>query len=85
MSNSSIKLMDRTLSGSTIPGQSAAGSNGNEEELCFPQISRISVASSDCLVSYPGHVRGCLTSLQRCSQCILQTQPSGLVFEKKNG
>ena len=35
-------------------------------------------SASDCLVSYPGHsLGGCLTPLQRCSQCILQSQPTG--------
>ena len=38
------------------------------------------------LVSYPGHSWGGLTPLQRCSECILQPQPTGhrksLVKEK---
>ena len=49
-------LIDRTLSGATIPGQTEPGSNGNEWVLCISQRSSITGASlSDCLVSYPGH------------------------------
>ena len=73
---SSIWLIDRTQSGATTPGQSGAGSNGNERVLCIFQSSSITVTSqSDCLVSYPGHSLGTgLTALQRCSRCILQSQ-----------
>ena len=53
MSNSSIWTIERTLSGTTILGQSRSGSNGNEEVLRIPQCSSITEASpSDCLVSY---------------------------------
>ena len=59
MSNSSIRPIDMTLSGATTPGQSWPGSDGNEEVLCIPQSSSITVASpSYCLVSYPGHSLG---------------------------
>ena len=78
MSNSSIWPIDRTLSGATTPGQSGPGSNGNEGVLHIPKISSITGASSsDGLMSYLGHsLEGWgLTSLQRCSQCILQPQP----------
>ena len=45
-----------TLSGATTPGQSEPGSDGNEEVLCIPQSSRITITSpSDCFVTYPGH------------------------------
>ena len=37
MQFSSIQLIDRALSGTTIPGQSGPGSNGNEEVLHIPQ------------------------------------------------
>ena len=58
MSNSSIWLIDRTLSGATIPGQSGTGNDGNEGVLRIPQSSNIIGDSrSDCLVlvrwSYP--------------------------------
>ena len=55
MSSSSIWSIDKTLSGATIPGQSAPGSDGNEGVLRSPQSSSITEASpSDYLVSYPG-------------------------------
>ena len=70
---SSVWLIDRTISGVTILGQSGPGSNGNEGVLCISQNSSITGTSpSDCLVSYPGHSFWGLTTLQRCSQCILQ-------------
>ena len=48
--------MDRTLSGAATPGQSGPGSDGNEEVLCIPQSSSITVTSSfDCLMSCAGH------------------------------
>ena len=57
MSNSSIRPIDRTLSGATTPGQSGPGSNGNQGVLHIPQISRITGdSSSDCLISNPGHL-----------------------------
>ena len=78
-SNSSIWSTDRTLSDTTTLSQSGPGSNGNKRILCLPQSSSITRASpSGCLVSYPGHLLGNLTSLQRCSWCILQPQPTGL-------
>ena len=56
MSNSSIRLIDRILSGVTTPGQNGPGSNGNEGLLHIPLSSSITGASSsDCFVSYPGH------------------------------
>ena len=78
MSNSSILSTDRTLSGTTTPDQSGPGSDGNEGELKISQCSSITGGSaSDCLVSYPWHLLGgYLTSLQRCSWCILQPQPT---------
>ena len=58
MQFSSIYPTDRALSGATMPGQSAPGSNGNEGVLCIPQSSSTTGTSpSDCLVSYPGHVK----------------------------
>ena len=54
-------LTHKNLSGATTPGQSGPGSDGNEEVLCIPQSSRITVNSlSNCLVSLLGHMlRGC--------------------------
>ena len=52
MSNSSIWPIDRTLSGATILGQIRPASEGNEGVLCITG----GVSSSDCLVSYPGHL-----------------------------
>ena len=69
----SIWPIDRTLLGATSPGQS----DNNEGVLHIPKSSSISGASpSDCLVSYQGHLLqagGGLTTMQRCSQCILQS------------
>ena len=49
--------IDRVLSGTPPPGQSAT--NGNERILCIPQSSSITGASlSDCLWSYPRHLYG---------------------------
>ena len=57
MQFSSIKPIDRALSGATIPGQSRPGSNGHKWVLCIPQSFNITEASpSNCLVSYPGHL-----------------------------
>ena len=77
---SSIWPIDRTLSGGTTPGQCGAGSDGNEGILHILQNSSITGTSpSDCLVSYPDNYLfgGGLTPLQRCSQFILQPQPTG--------
>ena len=56
---SSIWPIDRTLSGTTTPGQSEPVSDGNEVALRIPQSSSIAgTSSSDCLVSYPGQSLG---------------------------
>ena len=62
MQFSSIKSIERALSGATIPGQSEPGSNGNEGVFRIPLSSSITGTSpSDCLVSYLGHsLRGVL-------------------------
>ena len=61
----SIWPIDKTLSGSTTPGQSRPGSDGKEGVLYIPQSSSITGTSpSDGLVSHPGHLfRGGLTPL----------------------
>ena len=54
--STSLRAIDRTLSGATTPGQSVPKSDGNEEVHCIPQSFDITGASpSDCLVSYPRH------------------------------
>ena len=56
---SSIRLIDRALSGAIILGHSGPGSGGNEGVLRVPQSSNITGTSpSDCLVSYPGYSLG---------------------------
>ena len=71
------------LSGATIPVQSGPGSTGSEGVLRIPQSSSITGTSpSDCLVLYPGgSLGGVVTSLQRCSRCIVQPQPTGYYTE----
>ena len=55
----SIWPIDRTLSGATTQSQSGPGSDGSKEVLRIPQSSSITgTSSSDCLVSYPGHLFG---------------------------
>ena len=57
MLNSSIRPIDRTLSGATTSSQSRLGSNGNEGVLHIPQSSGITGAlPSDCLLTYTGHL-----------------------------
>ena len=78
---SSIRSMDRTLSGATTPNKSGPESDGSEGVLRVPQTSSITRTSpADCLVLYPGHPLrwgGGLTPLQRNSRCMLQPQPTG--------
>ena len=53
---SSIWPIDRTLLGTTTPGHSWPGSDGNDGGIHIPQSSSITgTLPSDCLVSYPGH------------------------------
>ena len=55
MSNSSIRSIDRTLSGATTAGQSWPGRNANEGLLQISQSYSYTGASlSDCLILYPG-------------------------------
>ena len=52
----SIRPIDRTLSGDTSPGLSGPRSDGNKGVICIPQSSSKTGASpSDYLVSYTGH------------------------------
>ena len=68
MSNSSIWLLDKTLSGATTLGQSRPGSEGNEGVLHISQSSWAGALSSDCLMSYPGHSLEEFYSSTGCSQ-----------------
>ena len=40
--------IDSTLSGTTAPGQSGLGNNGNEGVLYIPQVSKAGASPSDC-------------------------------------
>ena len=48
-SNWSILPMDRTLKGTTPPGQSEPWSSGNEKVLHTPQISRTGASQSNAI------------------------------------
>ena len=65
MSNSSIWLIDRTLSGATTQGQRITGNNSNEGVLHIPKIYMAIVSPSECLMPYPGHVLGRVLPLSR--------------------
>ena len=49
LSKRSIWPTYRTLTGTTSPGQSRPGCNGNEEVLYTPQSSRTGASSSDAV------------------------------------
>ena len=56
---SSIWSTDIALTGATTPSQSGPGSDGNEGVLRILQSSSITgTLTSDCFVSYPGHLLG---------------------------
>ena len=55
ISNSSIWVIDRTLSDATTLGQSGPGSNSNEGVLKISQISKAGVSPLYGLVAYRGH------------------------------
>ena len=55
MPNSSISLLDMTISDVTAPGQSGSWRNRNDRVLHYTQISRAGAKPSGGLVSYPGH------------------------------
>ena len=77
--SSSIRLIDRILSGATTPGQSRTGSDGNERVLRIPKSSCITRTppSDYCHIQGARCGGGGLTPLQSCSRCILQSQPTG--------
>ena len=53
-------------------------SDGNKRVLCIPQMHYWSLTISLFSIIYRTLVGGVLPPLQRCSQCILQSQPIGL-------
>ena len=79
MPNSSIWAIDRTLSDATTLGQRGPGSKDNKRVLHIPQSSKTGSSLLEVLVSYQDTrwVGFFFTSLQRCSQCILQPKPNG--------
>ena len=79
MSNSSIWPIDRTLSGATTTGECGPQTDVNEGALRILQcLSIIGASLSDCLVLCQD--ARCweegLTPLQKCSWCILRSQPT---------
>ena len=58
MSNSSIRSIERTISGSTTLNQGGPGSKCNECVLHIPQSSKTGALPSDSLMSYTGHSLG---------------------------
>ena len=72
---SSIWSIERILSGPATPGQRGPGCNGNEEVLCIPHSSSITIRLFS--VIYRTLVGAGLTPLQRYSWGILQPQPTG--------
>ena len=56
MSNNSIGLIDRTLSGATTPGKSGAGSDGYEGVLHLLQSFKTGASLSESLMSYLGQL-----------------------------
>ena len=72
---SSIRPIDETLAGTTIPGNSRPRSNGNEEVLRIPQIARLGTSLAGGSESYPGDsLWEGLSPLKRRSRRILQPQ-----------
>ena len=65
---SSIKPIDKNLSGTTTPGQSGPGCDSNEGVLHIPHSCSFNGASpSDCLVSYLGHSLGSYPNAEKQS------------------
>ena len=79
---SSIQPIDRALSGTTTPGHSEPGCNGNEGVPHIPQSSSISGTSqSDCLESYPRYsLGGDLTSAEM--QSVYSTVPADWAIDQ---
>ena len=79
---SSVWPIDKTLSGTTSPGQSGLSSDGNKGILHTSKSSSVTETSpSDCLVPY---LQNALEGSKRFSQCILQLQTTGRHRDKSN-
>ena len=79
--NSSICLIDGTLTSTSSLGQIGYRSNTNEGVLHIPQSSGFEPHHQmQFIVISRTLVGGCLTTLQRCSQHILQSHPTGLIW-----
>ena len=74
MSNISIWLIDRALSGATSAGPCGPWSNVNEWVVFIPQSSCITgVSTSDFLVPYPEHVGGNVSYISAEIQSVYST------------
>ena len=62
-----------TLTGTTTAGQSGTGSNGNERVLYIPKHLELMSHHQIQFGIISGHSLEGFLSLQRCSQCVLQT------------
>ena len=73
---SSIRPIDKTLSGATTPNYRGPKSDGNKGVLLIPRSSSITgTSSSDCLVSLPGHsLEGSYSSAEK--QSVYSTAPA---------
>ena len=74
--------MNRTLSGTTTPGRSGSGSNGNKGIFRIPQNSSITGASpSNCFVPYPGYwLVGVLPLCRYAANVFYSTSRLGQVY-----
>ena len=79
MSNSSILLIERVVTRSTIPGQSGHESNCNEGVLHNPQSSWIGASPSDGSMSYPG-LCVCVSYPSAEIQSVYSTAPADWAF-----
>ena len=79
-----IWSIDRTLSGTTTPGQNGPGSNGNEGILCIHQVSKTGASPSDGLISYLGYSSEAGGVLTLCRDTVgvfyRLSQPTGQSF-----
>ena len=80
MSNSPIWPIDRTLSGASIQARVDMGAMAMKSYSAFPKFQHywsLIIRLLDVIIRTL--IGGSLTSLQRCSWCILQPQPTGLM------
>ena len=78
----SIWPIDRSLSGSTTPGQNEPGSNDNEGVLHSPQIFKAGTSPSDGLISYQGHTLGS-SYTSTVMQLVCSTNPANWAWDIK--